>query len=162
MRKLENKVAIVTGAANGMGKATVKKMVEYGAKVVAIDFLPEVMDYAEELRNAGYEVNGCVVDVRDANRLKVIYKDVYERYGRIDAVVNAAGVAVFNDFIDDAIDAEAHREIDINYFGVWNSCRAAIPYMKEAFHLLRVLWYVIQDHLHMLLQRGLLWRLQKL
>ena len=115
-----------------MGKATCKKMAEYGAKVTMIDFLPEVLTYAEELRNEGYEVTGYQADVREAERLKEIYKEVFEKYGRIDAVVNAAGVAVFNDFTDDSIDAEAHREIDINYFGVWNSCRAAAPYMKEA------------------------------
>lgn len=132
MKKLENRVAIVTGAASGMGKATAKKMAEYGAKVNLIDFSPEVMAYAEELRNAGYEATGYQADVREAERLKTIYKEVYEKYGKIDAVVNAAGVAVFTDFTDDSIDAEARREIDINYFGVWNSCRAVAPYMKKA------------------------------
>ena len=132
MRKLENKIAIVTGAASGMGRATAKKMAEYGAKVNVIDFSPEVMAYAEELRNAGYEVTGYQADVRDGERLKAIYKEVFDKYGKIDAVVNAAGVAVFTDFTDDSIDAEAHREIDINYFGVWNSCRAVAPYMKNA------------------------------
>jgi NAD(P)-dependent dehydrogenase (short-subunit alcohol dehydrogenase family) len=58
MRKLENRIAIVTGAASGMGKATAKKMAEYGAKVNIIDFSPEVMTYAEALRNQGYEVTG--------------------------------------------------------------------------------------------------------
>ena len=132
MKKLENKIAIVTGAANGMGKAIVKKMAEYGAKVAAIDFLPEVITYAKELRNKGFEITGYQADVREADRLKEIYKEVYKKYGRIDCVVNAAGVAVFVDFTDPSIDAEAHREIDINYFGVWNSCQAAVPYMKEA------------------------------
>lgn len=132
MKKLENRVAIVTGAASGMGKATAKKMAEYGAKVNIIDFSEAIKDYAEELRNEGYEVTGYQADVRDGQRLKAIYKEIHDKYGRIDAVVNAAGVAVFLDFTDDAVDAEAHREIDINYFGVWNSCRAAAPYMIEA------------------------------
>lgn len=132
MKKLENKIAVVTGGANGMGKAIVKKMAEYGAKVTAIDFLPEVTTYAEELRKEGYEVTGYQADVRDAQKLRAIYKEVNEKYGKIDAVVNAAGVAVFLDFTDEAMDAEAHREIDINYFGVWNSCKAAVPYMKKA------------------------------
>ena len=132
MRKLEGRVAIVTGAANGMGKATVKKMAEYGAKVVGIDFSPEVMNYAEELRASGFEVTAYQADVREGEKLKAIYKEVFERYGKIDCVVNAAGVAVFLDFTDEAMDAEARREIDINYFGTWNSCKAAVPYMKEA------------------------------
>ncbi|MBO5376591.1 MAG: glucose 1-dehydrogenase [Bacilli bacterium] len=132
MRKLENRIAIITGAASGMGKATAKKMAEYGAKVNIIDFSPEVMTYALELRNEGYEATGYQADVRDGEKLKEIYKEVFEKYGKIDAVVNAAGVAVFSDFTDDKTDTEAHREIDINYFGVWNSCRAAAPYMKEA------------------------------
>lgn len=132
MKKLENRIVVVTGAANGMGKATVKKVAEYGAKVIAIDFLPEVITYAKQLRNSGFEVTGYQADVREADRLKTIYKEVYAKYGKIDAVVNAAGVAVFTDFTDDSIDAEAHREIDINYFGVWNSCRAVVPYMKDA------------------------------
>ena len=53
----------------------------------------EVMKYAEELRNAGYETTGYQADVREAERLKAIYKEIFEKYGRIDAVVNAAGVA---------------------------------------------------------------------
>ena len=75
MKKLENRIVVVTGAANGMGKAAVKKMAEYGAKVNIIDFLPEVMTYAEELRNAGYEATGYQADVREAERLKIIYKE---------------------------------------------------------------------------------------
>ena len=70
MKKLENKIAIVTGGANGMGKAIVKKMAEYGAKVAAIDFLPEVITYSKELRSKGFEVTGYQADVRDADRLK--------------------------------------------------------------------------------------------
>ena len=58
MKKLENRVVIITGAANGMGKATAKKMAEYGAKVNLIDFLPEIMNYAEELKSEGYEATG--------------------------------------------------------------------------------------------------------
>lgn len=132
MKKIENKIAIVTGAASGMGKATAKKMAEYGAIVNIIDFSPEIMTYAKELKDAGYDVTGYQADVREADRIKAIYKEVYEKHGRIDAVVNAAGVAVFTEFTDDSIDAEAHREIDINYFGTWNSCRAAAPYMIKA------------------------------
>ena len=166
MKKLENRIAIVTGAASGMGKATAKKMAEYGAIVNMIDFSPEVMNYAEELKSEGYEVTAYQVDVREAEKLKLIYKEIFEKYGRIDALVNSAGVAVFTDFIDDSIDLEAHREIDINYFGVWNSCRAAVPYMKEAkygkiVHQLQELWYVILAHQLMQLQKEQLWLLQK-
>ena len=132
MKKLENKIAIVTGAASGMGKATIRKMLEYGAVVTLIDFSPEVMNYGTLLKEEGYQVYAYQADVREGERLKKIYQEVYERHGRIDAVVNAAGVAVFTDFTDDSIDAEARREIDINYFGVWNSCRAVAPYMKKA------------------------------
>ena len=79
MKKLENRVAVVTGAASGMGKATAKKMAEYGAIVNIIDFSPEVMDYAEELRNEGYEVTGYTADVRDSERIKSIYKKVFTK-----------------------------------------------------------------------------------
>ena len=82
-------------------------MAEYDAKVNIIDFSPEVMTYAEELRNLGYEVTVYQVDVCDSKRLKEIYKESFEKYSTIDAIVNAAGVAVFTDFTDDSIDAAA-------------------------------------------------------
>ena len=54
------------------------------------------------------------------------------RVTSVTSTFSTLTVAVFTDSTDDAIDAEARREIDINYFGVWNSCRAVAPYMKEA------------------------------
>ena len=69
MKKLENKVAIVTGAASGMGKATERKMLEYGAVVTLIDFSPEVMNYGTLLKEEGYQVYAYQADVREGERL---------------------------------------------------------------------------------------------
>jgi len=130
MGKLDGKVAIVTGGAMGMGSGCAKVMAKYGAKLALIDYNEKVFETAANLEKQGCQVMAFHIDVRDKAAINDAFKKVVEKYGKIDVLVNAAGIFVvenFLDFTDEARDAV----INTNFQGMWNTCKAAIPYMLE-------------------------------
>lgn len=129
--KLEGKVAIITGAAMGMGNGTAKVLAKHGAKVILIDYSNEVYRAAEEMCNEGFETTAHQADVRDGAKLKAICDKVACQYGRIDILVNAAGVGDLKYFAD-VTDEFRDRIIDINFKGTWNSCKAVVHHMMKA------------------------------
>jgi NAD(P)-dependent dehydrogenase (short-subunit alcohol dehydrogenase family) len=128
MGKLDGKVAVVTGAAKGMGLGCARVFARHGARLALVNRSPEVLGVAEELRASGCEAIAFDVDVRDAKGLGEAYAIVDDRFGRIDILVNAAGVASAGAF-EEFEEAELERIMEINFRGIWNSCKAAIPYM---------------------------------
>jgi NAD(P)-dependent dehydrogenase (short-subunit alcohol dehydrogenase family) len=131
MKKLEGKVAIITGGAMGMGNGSAKIMAEHGANIVLIDYSDSVFAAVENLREKGYEVSGYQVDVRNAEGLKKAYNKVAAQYGKIDILVNAAGVGDLK-YFSDVSDEFRDRIFDINFKGTWNSCQAVVPHMISA------------------------------
>ena len=90
---LEEKVAIVTGAAMGRGEATAKLFAEAGAKVVVADFNEEKgKKVVEEIKAAGHEAHFVYVDVSKADLVKNMVKETVEKYGRLDVAVNNAAI----------------------------------------------------------------------
>ena len=131
MGRVEGKVAVITGGAMGMGNGSAKILAQEGAKVVIIDFSEKGQAAADEINAAGGEAIAYRVDVRDGVRLKEIYREVFEKYGSLDILVNAAGLGSQRSFLkcdDEYID----NYMAINFKGVWNSCQAAVPYMLKA------------------------------
>ena len=132
--KLNDKVAIVTGAAAGIGAATAEVYAKYGAKVALVDVSEDVHATAKAIAEKyDSEVLAFTADVRDAEALKNIAKETYDKFGAIDVATPNAGICKMYDFMDmpDEI-RDAH--IDINIKGVWNTCKAVIPYMEDAGH----------------------------
>ncbi len=130
MGRLEGKVAVITGGAMGMGNGSAKVLAREGAKVVIIDFSEKGQSAAEEIKAAGGEAIAYRVDVREGARLKEIYREVVEKYGSLDILVNAAGLGSQRSFLK-ADDAYIDNYLAINFKGVWNSCQAAIPHMLK-------------------------------
>ena len=128
--KLENKVAVVTGGAMGNGLGIVKVFLKYGAKVCIFDYSEKISQTVEELKNAGYEVEGYLVDIRNREKIKEAIKNVVEKYGRIDVLVNNAGVSKLTPFLETS-DEIRDFHFDINIKGTWNMSQEALPYMKE-------------------------------
>jgi NAD(P)-dependent dehydrogenase (short-subunit alcohol dehydrogenase family) len=131
MGRLVSKVAIVTGGAMGMGYGSAEAMVQEGAKVALMDYSDTVFSAAEKLCSAGYNALAFQVDVRKLDQLQKAYQAVYKKYGRIDILVNAAGigtVALFPNVTEEYID----NYLAVNFKGTWNSCKAVIPYMMQA------------------------------
>lgn len=132
MKKLENKLAIVTGGAMGNGLGIVKVFLKYGAKVIILDYSEEIKETLKKLREEYPEsvVSGYKVDIRDKEMVKACVDAINEKYGNIDILVNNAGVCKLETFekMDDDL-RDFH--FDINIKGTWNVTKAALPYMKK-------------------------------
>lgn len=128
--KLKNKVAVVTGGAMGNGLGIVNVFLKYGAKVIILDYADEIVNTLQKLKDAGKDVIGYKVDIRDKERVNAVINDVISKYGNIDVLVNNAGVCRLETFekMDDEL-RDFH--FDINIKGTWNVTKACLPYMKN-------------------------------
>ena len=97
--RLQGKVVIITGAANGMGAAEAKIFAKEGAKVVATDINEEKLrELAEEIKAAGGEVLAIKHNVASEEEWKVVVSKAVETFGKVDVLVNNAGVAINKNF----------------------------------------------------------------
>ncbi|MEX0958418.1 MAG: beta-ketoacyl-ACP reductase [Burkholderiales bacterium] len=127
--RLKNKVAIITGSARGIGQATAVKFAAEGARVVVCDIdAARVEAVVEEIRHSGGDAIGFEVDVTDRASIDRMIQGVMERYGRIDTLVNNAGI-VADAQLRKMSDAQFDRVIDINLKGTYNCARAVVDIM---------------------------------
>ena len=128
MRLLDN-VAIITGAGQGIGQATAVKFAKEGAKVVACDINKASVQATVDLVLAGGgEAIGFIVDVTNKDSIAAMVKGVMAKWGRIDTLVNNAGIvedAQFKKMSEDQFD----RVIDVNLKGVYNCTKAVVDIM---------------------------------
>jgi NAD(P)-dependent dehydrogenase (short-subunit alcohol dehydrogenase family) len=128
-RRLEERVAIVTGGAGGIGLATVRRLASEGARVVVADVDPGAG------KSSADEVDGLFVQVDVSNSAEVeqLYRTVYDTYGRIDIAFNNAGISPPEDdsILTTGIDAW-RRVQEVNLTSVYLCCQAVIPYMQRA------------------------------
>ncbi|UCH26275.1 MAG: SDR family oxidoreductase [Trueperaceae bacterium] len=129
---LEGRVAIVTGAARGIGKAAALALVEAGAKVALGDILDEAgYETVGEIAAAGGEAFYQHVDVGVTVEVEKLVAVTVERYGRLDILVNNAGIA-FQDTVVDISEEDWDRVLNINLTSVWRGMKFAIPHMIRA------------------------------
>ena len=128
---LENKVAIITGAARGIGRAIAQKLSDEGATVVICDLMDEVMTTAEELRSGGATVLPLKVNVTDMKATEAMVNTVLEKLGRIDILVNNAGI-VRDSLLVRMKETDWDSVIAVNLKGTFNCTKAvARPMMKQ-------------------------------
>ncbi|MFC5681789.1 SDR family oxidoreductase [Flavobacterium sp. MAHUQ-51] len=128
MKKLQNKVTVVTGGNSGIGFATAKLFAEEGAKVAITGRNKATIDKAVfEIGNASI---GFVSDVSDINTIERTYKTVKDTFGKIDVLVVNAGVfiaAPLAEYTEEMFDQTS----DINFKGVFFSIQKALPYLND-------------------------------
>ena len=127
---LEGKIAIITGAAMGLGYAEAKKFLELGAKIAICDVNPEALNKALEELSAYGEVSGYVCNVAKKEDCDAMVAGVIEKYGRIDILLNNAGIVRDGQFYKMS-DENWHAVINVNLNGTYNMCKAVVPYMIE-------------------------------
>ena len=128
--QLKDRVAIVTGAARGIGQAYCLALAREGANIVAADIL-SCEETVTKVQQAGGEALGVTADVANAQSTQAMAVQAGQRFGRIDTLVNNA--AVYGKLIpfDQIPEAEWDRVMAVNVKGIWLCCKAVIPTMKQ-------------------------------
>ena len=127
MGRLEDKIAIVTGGGQGIGKAIAGKLAAEGATVVVTD-LDEAS--ARETADALPGAVAIRADVTDRQGVQAMVSRVVEQFGRVDVLVNNAGWDKASSFVD-SDPADWDRAIAVNLYGVLHTCKAVLPLMAE-------------------------------
>ena len=128
---LKDKVAIVTGAGRGIGRAIAQTLAREGARVVVADIRQDLLDdVAAEWQRGGWQGLQVICDVRDNASCLAAVAAVESAYGRVDILVNNAGVAS-GGRVETMPDDAWHANLDINLSGTMRMCRAVIPAMKR-------------------------------
>lgn len=129
--RLKDKVSIITGAGRGIGRATALKFAQEGAKVIVCDVGQAAVDETvAAIQAAGGEGLGFVVDVTKRPQIDAMVQAVMQKYGRIDTLVNNAGI-VMDATLRKMSDAAFDRVIDVNLKGTYNCARAVVDIMVE-------------------------------
>ena len=127
--RLKDKVCIITGAAGGIGLATAQKFSAEGAKVVVCDVNQAAIDAAvAAIKTGGGEAIGFLVDVTNKLQIAAMVEGVKAKYGRIDVLVNNAGI-VMDAQLYKMTDDQFDKVIDINLRGVYNCTKAVVDTM---------------------------------
>ena len=131
MDHFTDKVAIVTGAASGIGEALGKALAQSGATVILADInAPRLNKVAESIINAGHAAEATPLDVSNYEEVKKIVEDAASRYGRLDFIFNNAGIAIGGEVRDCNVD-DWRDVLDINLRGVVHGVASAYPLMVE-------------------------------
>ncbi|MFF3483885.1 SDR family oxidoreductase [Streptomyces sp. NPDC002701] len=131
MLSLEDKIVAITGASGGIGEATARLLAGRGAAVVLAARRGERIEaIARDIREEGGRAAACVVDVTRAEDLRRLVSTTVDRYGRIDVLVNNAGIAPLSPLAE--LDTENWSAmIDVNLRGTLNGIAAALPAFRE-------------------------------
>ena len=131
MGKLDGKVALITGAAAGLGEGISEAYVKHGAKICMVDLSPNVEKTAERLRKE-YNADIITVVANVANRAEMdaAAAKAVEAFGELNIACCNAGVCRLAPF-EEMTDEMRDFHIDVNIKGVWNTCKAVVPYMLK-------------------------------
>lgn len=128
---LEGKVAFISGGSRGLGKACALALAEFGANV-ALGATDErkLTEVSEEIKNLGGDVISCPLDISNAESVKKAIDLAAENFGKIDILVNAAGICPRVPCLE-MDEKEMEKTFQINTFGTFYICNAAAKHMKE-------------------------------
>lgn len=132
MKRVQDKVVLVTGGATGMGRTHSETLAAHGATVYLVDVNEEMgRATAEDIRKQGGNAKFLKLDVTNEQHWNAAFDNVFTDTGRIDALVNNAGILTLKP-VQDTTNEEWDRIFDVNVRGVFLGTRAVVPYMKKA------------------------------
>jgi 3-oxoacyl-[acyl-carrier protein] reductase len=131
MKNLDERVAVVTGAASGIGRGIAQVLAQEGARVVVADIDAKGAEQAAgELRDAGRDAIAVEVDLTDRSAVEAMAASALARYGRIDILAANAGIYP-HVLLDDLTDAAWDQIMDVNVKGALHAIQACLPAMRE-------------------------------
>ena len=130
--RLTDRTAVVTGGSRGIGFAVARAWLQQGANVAITGTRDSVEKAADDLRRdtLADRVIGIKADVRSYAAVEAVFAAAAERFGRVDVLVNNAGVGAFTPVADMTLD-DWHKVIDTNLTAVFYCCRAALPHLRR-------------------------------
>jgi 3-oxoacyl-[acyl-carrier protein] reductase len=127
--RLNNKVALITGGANGIGLATAQRFAKEGAKIILWDLSEKGKTVVEDLKKQGYEAIFSKISVADQEQVFQGASDAHNHFGRIDILINNAGITKDRTLLKMS-KQEWDDVISVNLTGVFNCTQAVVPIMK--------------------------------
>ncbi|SOC19714.1 3-oxoacyl-[acyl-carrier-protein] reductase [Ureibacillus xyleni] len=129
--RLKDKVAVITGAANGIGRAAAEVFLNHGAKVVIADYDVESgKELESQFLEQGFDVTFLQVNVADKKSVRAMVDGVLLKYSKIDILINNAGITR-DAMLVKMTEEDFDRVLDVNLKGVFNCTQAVVPYMIE-------------------------------
>ena len=129
--KLSGKIALVTGGARGLGRAAALAMAREGASIVVADLLADIAEEsAEEIREMGVEALAIFADISNPDSVDEAFARTQERFGRLDTLINNAGVAPNRLIMDQSL-MEWEEVLRTNLTGTFLCSKAAVPMMEH-------------------------------
>jgi 3-oxoacyl-[acyl-carrier protein] reductase len=130
MRKFKDQVAVITGGASGIGLSIAKKLSGEGVRVALIDLNPSVLQSAA--KSVGENAFAFVCDVTNEEQVKSVVNQIADQFGRIDILVNSAGVTGKTNIKSHEVDLNDFRFVfEVNVVGSFLTSRAVLPHMLK-------------------------------
>lgn len=129
--RVNDKVIVVTGAGNGVGRAVTLEALRRGARVAAVDISGAGLEETASLAEAGDRLSTHVVDITDAAAVAALPATVIERFGAVDGLIHLAAIIQPFEPVKDLDDATIERVIDVNWWGTLRLDRAFLPVLLE-------------------------------
>src|SRR5882672_2309164 len=131
MPQLERSVAVITGAATGIGRALAARLADEGANLCLADINKGALDVvADDLRAKGCDVSAHCVDVADRQQVETLCRKTVEHFGRADLLINNAGVALSGD-VEEVSLADIEWLMGINFWGTVYGVKYFLPILKQ-------------------------------
>lgn len=132
MKDLNGRVAVVTGASSGIGRATAARLADEGCALALVDIdRPRLEETAHLIETTGVRASLHLADVSDAARMEALPGEILGEHGRVNILVNNAGVSVLKTFEDHSLE-DFQWLIGINFWGVVHGCKFFLPALREA------------------------------